>query len=89
MRQLTYEDLRAVESVVDEMHDTVDYWLAQNEKDCASRLYELAQKMRLFIAPDSRMTEDMGECGWCGEPTKYPTEWNGRDVCIACSVTAK
>jgi hypothetical protein len=89
MRPLTYEDLRAVESVIDEMHETVDYWVAQEDKGCAEKLYEIAQKMRLFIAPDSSMTETTNECGWCGEPTKYPTEHNGREICIACSITAK
>ena len=89
MRPLTFEDLRAVESTIDEMHDTVDFWYAQGGSAYAERLYELAQKTRLYIAPDSSMSDEHSECGWCGEPTKYPTDRAGRGVCIACSVTAK
>jgi hypothetical protein len=90
MRPLTYEDLRAVESVFDEMYDTVEYWQAQNDFPAhAETLYELTQKMRLYIAPDSSSSGEIHECEWCGSPTKYPTDRNGRGVCIACSVTAK
>jgi hypothetical protein len=110
MRPLTYEDLRAVESVLDEMYDAAGFWdsgawlhipggpddkLHVSLSANSAKMFALAEKMRLYIAPDSSSesytdgTVDVHECGWCGAPTKYPTDRDGRGVCIACSVTAK
>ena len=110
MRPLTYEDLRAVESVLDEMYDTADFWdsgawlhipggpddkLHTSLSANSAKLHALADKMRLFIAPDSTPQTytdgavDIHDCEWCGSPTRYITERGNRGVCIACSIVAK
>ena len=110
MRPLTYEDLRAVESVIEEMNDTADFWesgaylhvpgesnnLHDILMDKADKIRVYADKIRIFIAPDSTAqtyaeggVPEILECGWCGAPTRYITERGDLGICIACSVTAK